>query len=233
VAALLGLLAAAPQAPAVEWLHEIYHGGRLGACRLARVSRPLHGQLIDHTHNHGVDRRIWSEALCQRRDLYVYLPPGYDPAQRYPLVLWLHGFGQDEESFLDGIVQDMDAAMACGQLPPMIVAAPDGSISGHPCMMTAGSFYINSPAGRFEDYVMEDVWNFLVLNYPIRPEREAHVLAGVSMGGGGAYTLAIKHRDRFAVVLGIFPPLNSRWVDCHGRYMADFDPNCWGWRTDF
>ena len=24
-----------------------------------------------------------------------------------------------------------------------------------------------------------------------------------------------------------------RWLDCHGRYMRDFDPDCWGWRTDF
>ena len=24
-----------------------------------------------------------------------------------------------------------------------------------------------------------------------------------------------------------------RWVDCHCRYMAKFDPCCWGWRTDF
>jgi hypothetical protein len=25
--------------------------------------------------------------------------------------------------------------------------------------------------------------------------------------------------------------LNLRWVDCHGNYMANFDPNCWGWRN--
>jgi S-formylglutathione hydrolase FrmB len=81
--------------------------------------------------------------------------------------------------------------------------------------------------------VMVDVWNFVVTNYPIRPEREAHVLAGVSMGGGGAYNLAIKHRDRVKVVLGIFPPVNIRWLDCHCRYMRPFDPDCWGWRTDY
>jgi hypothetical protein len=35
------------------------------------------------------------------------------------------------------------------------------------------------------------------------------------------------------VVAGVFPPVNTRWVDCHGRYMSDFDPCCWGWRTSF
>ena len=66
-----------------------------------------------------------------------------------------------------------------------------------------------------------------------RSEREAHVLAGASMGGGAAYNLSIKYRDRVKHVIGIFPPLNLRWLDCHCKYMRPFDPCCWGWRTDF
>jgi S-formylglutathione hydrolase FrmB len=215
------------------WLSEVRKGGVVGRIKLDRVNQRLHGVVVDHTHNHGADRRIWSDALCQRRDLYVYLPPGFDPRQAYPLVIWLHGVGQDEASFVDRVVEVIDQAIWCGQLPPLIIAAPDGSINGHACLLTPGSFYINSRAGRFEDYVMQDVWNFVFANYPIRPEPEAHVIAGASMGGGAAYNLGIKYRDRVKVVVGLLPPLNSRWVDCHGRYMANFDPCCWGWRTDF
>ena len=39
----------------------------------------------------------------------------------------------------------------------------------------------------------------------------------------------MRHRHCFAVVFGIHPPLNTRWVDCHGRYFSKFDPCCWGW----
>src|ERR1700677_78320 len=53
--------------------------------RFNRVNMKLHGQVLDFTNNHGSDNRIWSPALCQRRDLYVYLPPGYNPAKKYPL----------------------------------------------------------------------------------------------------------------------------------------------------
>ncbi len=201
--------------------------------KLDRVNRHLHGHLVDYTHNHGCDRRIWSDALHQRRDLYVYLPPGFDPQVSYPLMIWLHGFAQDEQAFVDKVIGPLDCAMACGKLPPVIIAAPDGSLKGEPCYVTAGSFFLNSKAGCFEDFIMQDVWNFLHMNYPIRPEREAHVLAGVSMGGGAAYNLGIKYRDRVKVVVGVFPPLNTRWVDCHCRYMSNFDPCCWGWRTDF
>jgi len=200
---------------------------------LERVNRRIQGQVVDHTHNHGVDRRIWSTALHEKRGLYVYLPPRFDPQAQYPAMLWLHGFAQDERSFLEYVVDDLDAAMIAGKLPAMIVVAPDGSLTRNPLRISAGSFFLNTRVGAFEDFVIVDVWKFVIENYPIRPEREAHVLAGVSMGGGAAYNLAIKHRDQFKVVLGIFPPLNNRWLDCHCRYLSPFDPNCWSWRTDF
>jgi len=202
---------------------------------LERLNRRLSGQVIDHTRHHGSDRRIWSEALGEKREMYVYLPPHFDPDKRYPLIIWLHGFAQDEHSFLEYVVEPLDKAMTSGKLPPAIVAAPDGSLSGRAgiTFLSAGSFFVNSKAGNFEDYLMVDVWDFLHKNYPIRPEREAHVMAGVSMGGGAAFHAAIKHRDRVGVVLGFMPPLNTRWEDCHGRYRSPFDPECWGWRTDF
>jgi S-formylglutathione hydrolase FrmB len=198
---------------------------------LLRINKTLAGQVIDHTANHGKDLRIWSRALHQRRDVYVYLPPGFDPRQRYPLVLWFHGFAQDEQSFLREVAPRLDAQIRAGKLPPFIAVAPDGSLEGEPCHAKPGTFYINSRAGRFEDYIMQDVMEFTLNHYPIRPEREAHVLAGLSMGGFGAYSLGIRHRNQFGVVVGVYPPLNLRWVDNEGRYFAPFDPERWGWRN--
>jgi S-formylglutathione hydrolase FrmB len=199
--------------------------------QLARVNRGLHGQVLDFTHNHGKDRRIWSPALGARRDLYVYVPPGYDPTKKYPLAIFLHGAAQDEQFFLKGVVEDLDQAIARGILPPCIVAAPDGSIMGRPSFFKMATFFANTDAGRYEDYLMIDVWNFLMENFRIHPEREAHALIGASMGGSAAFTQAIKHKDKVKVAIGFVPALNLRWVDCHGRYETPFDPNCWGWRV--
>ncbi len=200
---------------------------------LNRANRRLHGRLLDFTKNHGADRRLYSPALGEPRDLYVYLPPGFDPCRRYPLIFWLHGFAQDESIFLRDVIEKLDQAMACGTLPPAIVAAPDGSVRGIDCLLSAGSFFLNSAAGRFEDFLMIDVWNFVTENFPIRPEPEAHAIVGVSMGGGAAFNKVFKFPDHFRIAVGLFPPLNIRWMDCHGRYRANFDPCCWGWRTDF
>jgi S-formylglutathione hydrolase FrmB len=199
---------------------------------LGRLNHRLHGHVEDHTHHHKADNRIWSNALCEKRDIYVYLPPCYDPSRQYPIMIWLHGFMQDENDFIDTFVIEFDRAIAAGKIPPMIIAAPDGSSKGRFSLLGANSFFINSDAGNYEDYLIEDVWPWLLTHYPIRPEREAHILAGISMGGFAAFNQAMKHRDLFKVAAGVYPPLNLRWVDCHGRYWGNFDPNCWGWRED-
>jgi S-formylglutathione hydrolase FrmB len=196
------------------------------------VNLRLAGRLVAYTHTLHGDNRIWSPALGQRRDLYVYLPPGYDPCKSYPVMLWLHGINSDERAFIAQALFELDARMASGRLAPMIVVAPDGSLRGRPTLLSANPLFLNSNAGRFEDFLVQDVWGFILSHYPIRPEREAHVVAGYSGGGGAAFRLGIKYRDTFGTVFGISPPLNLRWVDCHGRYMGNFDPNCWGWRED-
>src|SRR5262249_5776857 len=125
----------------------------------------------------------------------------------------------------------IDQAIYEGKLPAVIVAAPDGSLGGAPSIYSGGSFFLNTMSGDFEDYLLGDVWDFVVSHYPICAERNAHVLAGVSMGGFAAFNLGIKHRAGFGVVIGVFPPLNLRWVNTKGRYFANFDPHNWGWRT--
>lgn len=193
------------------------------------LNHRMAGQLLEFTDNHRGDHRVWSDSLCQPRDLYVYLPPCYDASKQYPVVFYLHGFIQDERSLFLWIAK-LDREIQKGCFPPVVVVAPDGSIEGRPSKKNPASFYINSKAGNFEDFLMKDVWDWTHRNFSIRPEREAHALVGVSMGGGAAFDLGIRHRDRVGVLLGIYPPLNVRWLDCHGRYFGNFRPDCWGWR---
>lgn len=185
----------------------------------------LRGRIVDYTDNHGKDCRIYSPALELKRDLYVYLPPGYDPNRRYPLMLWLHGFGGDEKQFLDQAVAALDQAICCGALPPLIAACPDGSLPT--CLARPwhiGSWFINSKKGRWEDYIICDVLPFLHENYPLLPQREAHILAGWSMGGFASYNLGMKHPDQFRILAGVYPNLNLRYVGGNGKWSSPYDP---------
>jgi S-formylglutathione hydrolase FrmB len=199
---------------------------------LCQLNAQLAGKVHDYTANHGEDRRILSAALGQKRDVYVYVPPGYDPAKRYPLMIWLHGLAQDENSFLK-IAPLFDRAMVAGTLPKFVVVAPDGTVNGKAGLREPPALYLNSRLGRYEDFIIYDVWNLAVTTYSIRPEREAHVLAGASMGAFGAYNLGIKHKDEFGVIAGVLPPVNLRYADCQGRTDTDFNPYCFGWLTEY
>lgn len=199
---------------------------------LDHLNRKLCGRVVDYTHNHGADRRIYSTILGRPRDLYVYLPPGYDPSIAYPLILFLHGADVDEHDFLDPAdLKELDRMMTRGEIPRAVIAAPDGTYSGSNRLTSTHSLWVNGLGGRFEDHVVGEVIPFLMQGYSIRPERQAHALLGISAGGYGAMAIALKHRDFFGLVATLAGPLNIRYDSISGRYGDDFDPATYRERT--
>ena len=201
---------------------------------LGRLNEKLCGRVVDYTWNHGQDRRICSPILGGKRDLYVYLPPGYDPSVAYPLIVFLHGADIDEHAFLDSKdLKVLDGMMARGEITPTIVACPDGTYEGTNRVLSTHSLYVNGLGGRFEDHVVREVVPFLTRTYSIRPERQAHAILGISAGGFGAMGMALKHRDVFGAVATLAGPLNMLYYNCQGRYSDDFDPATYRERADY
>lgn len=178
-----------------------------------------------------VRERIVSEVLAGNplgdpveRDLFVYLPPGYDPSgkRRYPIALLLAGFtgfGEflfQRQAFGDSIQSRMDRLVAAGRVPPMIVASPD-------CMTAlGGSQYVDSPAvGDYETHVVREVVPFLDARFLTKPAARHRAVAGKSSGGYGALMLAMKHP-------GVFGSLASHSGDAYFEYCYGFDfVKCW------
>jgi len=201
---------------------------------LERADRNLQGQLVDYTKNHGPDRRIFSPILQMPRDMYVYLPPGYDPSCAYPLILYFHMANVDEHYFVGSkLLPELEELILCGAFPPVIVACPDGSITGTNHYQAKHSLYVNGCGGRFDDHIMQEVVPFLMTHYAIRPEREAHALLGMSGGGYGAMNLAIKYRAFFGAVAVMGAPVNMRYSDRQGGSLADFNPATYCWKTSY
>ncbi|MCS7167265.1 MAG: alpha/beta hydrolase-fold protein [Gemmatales bacterium] len=197
---------------------------------LQLANHPIKGRILDFTRNHGQDRRIWSYALGSRRDLYVYLPPNYRRSQVYPVIVYLHGMWNDEQEFLS-VAHYFDQAIVRGKLPPSIIVAPDGRTDECGGRICPHSFFINGRAGDFQDWLLYDALGFVASRFPIMPDKDQHAVIGVSLGGFGAYNLAIKHQDKFRFVAGILAPLNVRWMSERGDPRACFDPFNWGWRN--
>ncbi len=201
---------------------------------LDRLNGRLAGRVVDYTSNHGEDRRLCSPILGQKRDLYVYLPPGYDPGLAYPMVLYLHTAEIDEHTLIGrGMIDELDGMIRRGEFPPAIVACPDGTYEGNNRLKDRHSLYVNGLGGRFEDHLIREVIPFVTATYSVRPERQAHAIFGSSAGGYGGMGLALKHRDYFGAVATLGGPLNMRYDNCEHRYRDDFDPATFRWKETY
>jgi poly(3-hydroxybutyrate) depolymerase len=148
------------------------------------------------------DRRSWRTGAMRRAyrspadghlsEFAVYVPPDFDPAKTYPLIVALHGmngrplemimwlFGHDDPA-RDGNWEDRHPRR---DLPPLeaIVVAPDG--------------HFNT---MYRDVGEEDVMRVVQwakATYPVDPARVT--ITGPSMGGIGTAACALHHPDHFA-----------------------------------
>ena len=169
------------------------------------------------------------------RDLYVYLPPGYDPCKKYPLILWLHGFGEDEHSFLTDGVRPLDRAMRTGVLPPAIVAAPDGSLKGVSGYLERRQL-LPQHAGRRPLRGLPDAGRVGLPLQPLphpagaRGPRHRRRVDGRRrrLPHGHQVPGPLRHGG------GVHPAVERALGGLQRPYIwPNFDPNCWGWRTEF
>ncbi len=132
-----------------------------------------------------------SEAEQRSMSYGVYTPPGWDQKTPLPLVVFLHGGGDDETVFSQHrqVTQIFDEWIADGRLPPFIMVVPDGD----------RGFWRNWYDGthHYEDWVMNEVIPAMYADYPIAPGRENLHLMGISMGGAGTTYMSLAHREQF------------------------------------
>jgi hypothetical protein len=106
------------------------------------------------------------------RPTVVYLPPGYDPSRRYPVLYLLQGFPGSPYQFVDGI--DLpgyaDPRIAAGTLPPFVAVIPPAGIDAHHGDWT----------GVWESYLVDDVVPWADANLATLDDRDGRVLAGLS-----------------------------------------------------
>jgi enterochelin esterase-like enzyme len=72
-----------------------------------------------------------SKTLGTRRQIRVYLPPGYSPNRKYPVLFLLHGLGWNDLEWTDVRHADIviDNLIADGKVQPMVMIFPNGDSS--------------------------------------------------------------------------------------------------------
>jgi S-formylglutathione hydrolase FrmB len=136
-----------------------------------------------------------SKILARPVPYCVLLPPSFDAdkSRHFPILYFLHGLGDNEQAFIHtGAWNLVEELREKGRLKDFLIATPAGE----------ASFYINSRDGkvRYEDFLLREFLPFIESRYRVRPGRANRAISGISMGGYGAFHLAVSHPQLFASV---------------------------------
>ncbi len=151
---------------------------------------------------------IYSAAMHKSIPCLIITPSDYsvlgDP---YPTLYLLHGWSGNYSGWYKEAPQLPELA----DRYQMVIVCPDGGYD---------SWYLDSPVDstvRYDTHLSKEVVAYVDHYYNTRPERSGRAIAGLSMGGHGALSLAIRHPDVFGAAGSI----------CGGMDLRPFKKNNW------
>ena len=149
-------------------------------------------------------RRVPSRHLPEAAPVVVQLPPSYAeaPARRYPVLYFLHdGFGNERSLADRGVAALLDAEMAAGRLPELLVVSPRG----------VGTWFTDARDGvtRYGAFLDDSLVPFVDGEFRTLPRRSARAAAGISMGGYGAVRWGLRAPELLAVAGGLSPAIQQ------------------------
>lgn len=187
---------------------------------LATSAFALNGRLVSETfHSKALEGNLLKENV--NREVLVYLPPSYDssPDRRYPLVYLLHGVYMtpaDWTSSIFDIRAVINRFMTEHPDREMILVMPDGYNKNR------GSWYANSPVtGNVEDFLTQELVQHIDSTYRTLPQAAHRGLAGYSMGGVGAWRLAMRYPEIYGAMYALSGggPL-ATWIANEGAWRS-------------
>jgi enterochelin esterase-like enzyme len=144
---------------------------------------------------HGKALERNGEGISPDRKVTVYLPPSYasDSMRRFPVIYFMHDYGEQSDAPIDAIKQVVDRLAAAQGFSEPIVVTPDASTSRTESMYSA-----SATTGDWESFVAEDLVASIDMQYRTLASRISRGLAGHLRGGYGALRIGMKRPDVFS-----------------------------------
>jgi S-formylglutathione hydrolase FrmB len=144
---------------------------------------------------------FFSETLGLNTAMTVLLPQplfGETTRPTYRSLYLLHGYSDDHTAWtrstsIERYVENLN----------MAVIMPDAHLSFYTDMVHGG---------RYWTFIAEEVPALVRRIFPLSPARADNFVAGLSMGGYGAFKLGLAHPDRFAAAASLSGALDIRYL---------------------
>ena len=155
------------------------------------------------------DITIDSQILGTQMKYSVYLPEGYDGQTTLPVLYMLHGYGDDQNSWLDkgDLAALTSNAITNGEVGKMVVVTPDAK----------QTFYCNGyqDGMAYEDYFFQELLPTIEAMFNVGKDKSKRAVGGLSMGGYGTLYYAVKHPEMFCCAYAMSP----------ATYISETTPN--------
>lgn len=189
--------------------------GRFDASLVQRFigpSAPAQPPVVEALRGQILQRTLWSEHLRETRRLYIYLPPDYDRARRYPVLFIADG------SSVEGYAPIIERLIDDRRIAPIIVV---GSESGQEGIVEdradlgiedirSADYLPRYPEGgaRFEQHLRffsEELIAYAAREFNTSSNRHERAVAGFSNGATFSLYAALRRPDVFGASLSISP----------------------------
>ena len=172
-----------------------------------------------------------SDYVGYDRDLWLYMPPGYDQEpDTYPVV-YMHD-GQnlfDPNAFYGGwkVDQVIDSLLAQNKLQEMVVVgianSPDrmDEYTHVEDFLPAYGGYLGGTADLYALSIVSEVKPFIDSHYRTRPGRESTAMLGSSLGGVISYYVGWQYSDLFKYVGGMSSTFGWGSLNLHNPTMIE------------
>lgn len=129
---------------------------------------------------------VHSPSMDRDVPVVAIVPEGASAAEPCPVVYLLHGYSGDETAWL--------------KIKPSLPAIADRERIAFICPGVGNSWYLDSKVREkslYETFMIRELLPAVEARYPVARDRSGRAITGLSMGGFGAMSLAIKHKGLF------------------------------------
>ena len=144
----------------------------------------------------------FSQTANRNKGANVWMPPGYDTSEQYPVLYVNHGYGGDENTMANSsAIREMATNLIqSGDAVPMIIVFTD-QYSDPAHQKQTGNGQADVPGyDLFVEDLPGSLMPYIESHYPVKTGREYTAISGFSMGGRESLYIGMKCCDKIGYI---------------------------------